>query len=467
MTDKIKKKLSESATARWMVLAFVSFTMITGYVISDVMSPLKPMLESELGWSSSEYGLFNSGYGLFNVFLFMLIIGGMILDRKGPRFTGVLAVILMLGGTAMKYWAVSTDFGGAMVSIFGKSMNMQVFYAMLGYAVFAVGIEMLGITASKIIVKWFRGHSLALAMGLNVAAGRIGTGLAMLGAYPLAEELQSVSAPLALCLVLLCVGLLSYIVYIMMDVKLDKELAAEGHKDETEAAQDEKFKMSDIVSIIKIRGFWYITILCLLFYSAVFPFLKYATDFMIHKFHIPSNMAGIFPALIPFGNILLTPLFGSVYDRKGRGATIMIIGAVLLVVVHTVLSVPMFDQKWVAVAMMLMLGAAFSLVPSAMWPSVPKIIPYNKLGTAYSVIFWLQNWGLAGVPLLIGYVLDKYCITGQIQVGDKMVNQYDYSLPMTIFAGFGILSVVFALLLRREDAKKQYGLEKPNIQDAA
>lgn len=465
--NMIKKKLRESSTARWAVLAFVSFTMLTGYIISDVMAPLKPMLESQLGWESAEYGLFTSGYGLFNIFLFMLIIGGIILDRKGARFTGILAVGLMLAGTALKYWAIDTDMGDATVSLaFGSwqvfSAKAQVFWAMLGFALFGVGLEMIGITATKVMVKWFKGHSLALAMGLNVAAGRIGTGLALLGAYPYAKWTGSVSAPVALCFLLLIVGLLVFMIYVMMDRRLDRENAADGIGEE-QSSEEDKFKFSDIVSIVKIRGFWYITILCLLFYSAVFPFLKYATDFMVNKFGVGEEFAGIFPALIPFGNILLTPLFGGIYDKKGRGATIMILGAVMLFVVHLLFSVPMLNTVWLAVALMLMLGAAFSLVPSAMWPSVPKIIPYNQLGTAYSIIFWIQNWGLSGMPLLIGYVLDKYCIIGQQTVDGVVVTRYDYTIPMMIFAGLGILSIVCSLLLRREDARKKYGLELPNI----
>ncbi len=228
-------------------------------------------------------------------------------------------------------------------------------------------------------------------------------------------------------------------------------------------ASEEKFQFSDIVSIIKIRGFWYITLLCLLFYAAVFPFLKFVTELMIQKFNVPTSWAGTIMALLPFGNMLMTPLFGSIYDRKGRGATIMLIGAVMLTCVHLLFAVPAINSTWMAVGLMIVLGAAFSLVPSAMWPSVPKIIPYNKLGTAYSVIFWVQNIGIMSVPLLIGLILDKFCITGKTMIDGIETNLYDYTLPMVIFAGFGVLSIVFALLLRREDRRKGFGLELPNV----
>ncbi len=458
MVEQLRNKIQNSSGARWTVLALVSFTMLTGYILSDVMAPLKTMLEQQLGWSSSDYGLYTSGYGLINIFLLMLIIGGMILDRKGPRFTGLLAVVIMIAGISIKYWAVSSDFGSSTVWFFGQ-VKAQVFWAMAGFAVCGVGIEMIGITANKIVVKWFRGHSLALALGLNVAAGRIGTFFAMSGALPIAKAWGTVSAPLVFCLFMLCAGFLAFLTYVMIDRKAEageeKEAKAEGGEDD--------FKISDIFTIASNRAFWYITILCVLFYSAVFPFLKYATDLMIQKFHVSTDFAGTIPGLLPFGNILLTPLFGLIYDRRGKGATIMIIGSVLLVIVHTLFSVPMLSASWIAVVLILLLGAAFSLVPSAMWPSVPKIIPYNKLGTAYSMIFWIQNWGLTFVPLLIGYVLDKYCVTGTMVVDGVEAVQYDYTLPMMIFAGFGVLSVIFALLLRREDARKNYGLEQPNI----
>lgn len=468
MVETIRKNIAGSAAARWSVLLLVSFTMLTAYILSDVMAPLKTMLEQQLGWDSGDYGVFTSGYGIFNIFLFMLIFGGMILDRRGPRFTGVLAVVIMLVGVGIKYWALSSDFYGAVTSlrIFGWqlfSVKSQVFFSMLGFAVVGVGIEMIGITANKVVVKWFRGRSLALALGLNVAAGRIGTFIAIAGSYPYAKAMGSVSAPLVLCLLLLCIGLMSFLVFCMMDRRYDTQEKAQAAAAGDEAEDKEQFKPSDILAIARIRGFWYITILCLLFYSAVFPFLKYATDLMIQKFHISTDFAGAIPGLLPFGNILLTPLFGLIYDRKGKGATIMMIGSVMLLTVHLLFSVPMLTSSWIAVVLILMLGAAFSLVPSAMWPSVPKIIPFNRLGTAYSMIFWIQNWGLAFVPVIIGTVLERYCVTGEILVDGMAVTGYDYTLPMLIFAGFGALSVLFAVLLRREDARKGYGLEKPNV----
>ena len=455
MVAKIKQKLSESPATRGTVLILVSLTMLTGYIVSDVMSPLKTMLEQQAGWSSSDFSIYLFGYGIFNLFAFMLIFGGMMLDRLGPRLTGVIATVLMLCGTGLQYWAVSTDFAAA-APIFG--IKAQVFWAMIGFGVFGTGIEMIGITANKVVVKWFTGRSLALALGLNVAAGRIGTAIAGFAPIPIAKHFGSIGAPLAACCMLLVIGLLVFFVYIVIDSRADREKAEAG-----EGSSEGDFKFSDIVSIVRIRGFWYITLLCLLFYSAVFPFLKFVTELMIQKFGVPTSWAGTIMALLPFGNMIMTPLFGSIYDRKGRGATIMLIGAVMLTFVHLLFAVPGIDSTWMAVGLMIVLGAAFSLVPSAMWPSVPKIIPYNKLGTAYSVIFWVQNIGLSCVPLLIGMVLDRFCVAGRTTIDGIETTLYDYTLPMIIFAGFGVLSIVFALLLRREDRRKGYGLELPNV----
>lgn len=461
MTEQIQRKLSESKTARWFVLALVAFTMLCGYFITDMMAPLQDLLQTPvmgggLGWSGDDYGTFTSAYGWFNVFLLMLIFGGMILDKMGVRFTGVMATAIMLVGVFIKWFGISHDFGGETISIFGTAWTYTLLVASFGYALFGVGVEIAGITVSKIIVKWFRGKEMALAMGLEMACARIGTGLAI-GITPLISRAfgNSISMPIFIGLILLCIGLLSFLVFVVMDKKRDAEIAAANNNEEPE----EPFRFMDIFDIIKLKGFWYIALLCVLFYSAVFPFLKYAPSLMINKFHIEPELSGLIPSLLPFGTILLTPFFGNLYDRKGKGATIMMIGAIMLVFIHLTFSISMLDNWIVALALIILLGIAFSLVPSAMWPSVPKIIPENKLGTAYALIFWVQNWGLMGVPYLIGKVLDKYCITGYIN--EKPT--YDYTIPMMIFTGFGVLALIVSILLKREDKIKGYGLELPNI----
>jgi MFS family permease len=455
--ETITNTLRDSKVARWTALAVVAFTMLCGYYLTDVMAPLKPMLEKDLGWNSADYGFFTSAYGWFNVFLLMLIFGGIILDKMGVRFTGKMATIIMVIGTAIKYWAISTH------SLDGSTIlgwKAQVLIAGIGYAVFGVGVEVAGITVSKIIVKWFKGKELALAMGLEMATARIGTTLAMATSIPIANALHGVSKPILVCLIMLCIGMIAFFFYATMDKKLDKSIAALG---ENGNGDEESFRLKDILFIVKNRGWWYIAILCVLFYSAVFPFIKYATDLMVNKFHVSEKFAGDIPALLPLGTILLTPLFGNMYDRKGKGATIMIVGAILLIFVHAVYSIPFLTATPLAIVMIMVLGVGFSLVPSAMWPSVPKIIPEKQLGTAYGMIFLIQNIGLSLVPLLIGWVLNKYCITGSRIVDGVSVSNYNYTLPMIIFTSFGVLALIFALLLKAEDKKKGYGLELPNI----
>jgi MFS family permease len=457
--ETITNTLRDSKVARWSALAVVSFTMLCGYYLTDVMAPLKPMLEKELLWNSTEYGVFTSAYGWFNVFLLMLIIGGIILDKKGVRFTGKMATITMVAGTAIKFWAISTRSLDGMEII---GMKAQVIIAALGYAIFGVGVEVAGITVSKIIVKWFKGKEMALAMGLEMASARVGTGLALFASYPIAIWMGDVSKPILLGLILLCIGMISFFIYAGKDKKLDKSVADEAAIS-GQISDEESFRIADIWFIIKNKGWWYIAILCVLFYSAVFPFLKYASDLMVNKFGVDPLVAGSIPALLPFGTILLTPLFGNLYDRKGKGASIMLLGSGIIIAVHLLFAVPFLNFKPVAIGLIILLGIGFSLVPSAMWPSVPKIIPEKQLGTAYALIFWVQNWGLMGVPALIGWVLDKYCITGTKLIDGVHVPTYNYTLPMIIFASFGFLAILFAMLLKAEDKKKGYGLELPNI----
>ena len=462
--EKIRQTLRDSAAARWAALFIVSFTMLCGYYLTDVMAPLKGLIEGQLSWSSSEYGFCTSAYGWFNVFLLMLSIGVIILDKMGVRFTGLGAAIIMVIGTLIKFWAVSTT------SLDGQVWNIlwlfevkaQVFMAAFGYAIFGVGVEVAGITVSKIIVKWFKGKELALAMGLEMAMARIGTGLALATAFPLAKSLGHVSKPILISLIMLCIGLIAFFIYTFMDKKLDKSQAAYD-LDNNVIDEEESFKIKDIFAIITNRGWWYIAILCVLFYSSVFPFLKYAADLMVNKFGVQESLAGLIPSVLPFGTILLTPLFGNLYDRKGKGASIMMLGAVLLIFVHSMFSIPMLNHWIIAIMLIIILGIGFSLVPSAMWPSVPKIIPEKRLGTAYALIFWVQNWGLMGVPALIGWVLDKYCITGEKVVDGLTVPTYDYTIPMLIFTSLGVLALVFSFLLKAEDKKKGYGLQLPNI----
>lgn len=554
MTETIQKKLSDKAWARWTALLIVSFTMMCGYFLTDVMSPLDRLLttkgkivyftdgtsmladslvaeirevemisdmnsstleqqfatDEELlksftkgksceiidsvqrvvaenlqlksgiiandsvihkiplktvvvektvdaavegkSWKDTEYGFFSGSYGYINVFLLMLFFGGIILDKMGVRFTGLMSSALMLVGALVKWYALSVDFGSA--TMFG--MQMQVIVASLGFAIFGVGCEITGITVSKVIVKWFTGRELALAMGLQVAMARIGTALALGVSLPIARSMQDISYSVLFGAIALCVGLLFYMVYCVLDKKEDKSVDAV----KTASDDEEGFRMADLKLIFTNKGFWLVTLLCLMFYSGVFPFLKFATKLMIFKYHVPESFAGLIPALLPFGTILLTPVFGTLYDRIGRGATLMIIGSVMLTIVHVLFALPLMNVWWFAVIVMIVLGIAFSLVPSAMWPSVPKIIPMKQLGSAYAIIFYIQNIGLSMVPLLIGWVINDFAA---VKNASGAIIDYDYTVPMCIFALFGLVAILIAFLLRNEDKKQHYGLEEANI----
>jgi MFS family permease len=453
MTAKQIESIRNSAVARWTALGIVAFTMLAAYFFTDVMSPLKTLLETEMGWDSSDYGFFTSAYGWFNVFLFMLLFGGLILDKMGVRFTGQLSASLMIIGAVIKYWGISSD------ALVGKELfgiSAPVMWASIGYAIYAIGAEVTGITVTKIIVKWFKGKEMALAMGLQVALARVGTAMALIITVPFAKYFHQVPAPVLLGVILLCVGLVAFIGYTFMDRKLDKETS----QDQT-LEPEESFKLSDVKVILSNKGFWLIALLCVLFYSCVFPFLKYATDLMVNKFNVDIKLAGIIPGLLPFGTILLTPLFGGIYDKKGRGASIMILGAVILLMVHVIFTIPFLNNWILAVVLMIVLGISFSLVPSAMWPSVAKIIPEKQLGTAYALIFWIQNIGLMGVPFAVGKVLDAFC---KIERPDGSIG-YDYTLVMFLFSLLAALSILVAVALKREDKKKGYGLEMKNVAD--
>ena len=504
-TQKLQKRLNDSAAARWTALIIVSLTMMMAYFFTDVMGPLEaplttkgklvyfengtympastlmeqcPSIASEdeiivgntyftestnengdttseqltvsstikgLGWSNSNYGVFSGSYGYINVFLLMLFFGGLILDKMGVRFTGVMSTALMFIGAAIKWYAVDNGFSGEM---FG--LPTQVVIACLGFAIYGMGCEIAGITVTKVIAKWFTGHEMALAMGLQVALARVGTACALFFALPIAQSAGAVSAPVMFGASALCIGLISYIVYCVMDKKLDSSIAADQ---DAATESEEQFKFSDLKVIFCNQGFWLITLLCLIFYAAVFPFLKFATNLMIIKYGVTPDLAGMIPGLLPFGTMLLTPLFGSLYDKIGKGATLMIIGSVLLTIVHILFAMPLLNVWWFAVIIMILLGIAFSLVPSAMWPSVPKIIPMKQLGSAYAIIFYIQNIGLSMVPVLIGNVIAANTENGTT----------DYTMPMSIFALFGAIAVIISTLLKIVDKKKGYGLEKSNI----
>ena len=429
--------------------------MMAGYVVAKEMSPLQFMLEKAtadggMGWTSGEFGIFAGSRGFFNVFLLMLFVGGIILDKMGVRFTGILSCVLMLAGSAAVYGAITYTSPDPMwsVPVLG-TVKRQVVLAALGFAFFGIGYEMCGITVSKAIVRWFSGKEMALAMGLQVAMARLGTALA-LGFSPIIALNWGLPRPILIGVFCVGVGLIAYLYYCTMDRRLDKDKGVETQN--LASQDDEKFHFSDMKLTIKNPGFWLITLLCLFYYSALYPFLDFATKLMISKYGVDSHLAGLIPAILPFTSIVLTPLFGGWCDKKGRGATMMVIGSVMLTLVLIVFAMPL-KSSWIAVTLMCILGIAFSLLPAALWPAVPKIVPMKQLGTSYSIIYYIQNIGLMLIPVLIGKVLERNT------VGD----QVDYTYSLIIFAIIGLGAIVTASLLLWMDRKRHYGLEDPNI----
>jgi MFS family permease len=452
MTEQIIHRLNHSAAARWTVLFIVATAMMMGYFVNDVMSPLETLLEMPrsqggLGWSQADYGFFSGAGGFFNVFLLMLFFSGLILDKMGIRFTGVLACSLMLIGTALKLYGVTADFGDATLSLFGAQLPLSVVVASLGFATFGVGYEMTGITVSKAMVRWFTGYELAMAMGIQLAMARLGTAAALSISAPLARH-YSLPMPLLVSVAFLSLGLVAFLVFCVMDRKLDDAVANTPQTKAGDSQEDsDQFRLADIGITLRSPGFWLITLFCVLFYSAVSPFLKFSTRLMIVKYGVDADLAGFFSSIAPFGTILLTPLFGYVYDRYGRGATLVITGALMLTAVHFGFALP-FHSASVAILLMVLLSLGYSLAPAALWPCVPKIIPLKCLGTAYSMIFFIQNFGRTIIPLVV-----------------SRTNEADptYATSMIVFGCTALGAALAASGILWVDKRKGYGLQLPNI----
>ncbi len=455
--------LNESKRNRWMILFMASFIMMMGYVFWDIVSPLSttlkaPVSEGGMGWTSAEYGFFAGSYSIFNIFLLMLFFGGIILDKMGIRFTGVLATGLMFGGAALNYYAIS--FISPLIEVtpvftlFGmipSPVKMQVLVSAIGFGLFGVGCDITGITISKIVTKWFKGYELASAMGVQVAMARLGTASAI-SFSPLIANSFGLPSSLLVGVVLLLIGLITFFCYMSYDRRFDAERSAVMTTEEGKK-ENSNFSMRDFLQTLRNPGFWLIAFLCVFFYSSIRPFLKFASDLMVNKYGIQEITAGWIVSILPYGTIILTPLFGHLYDRIGKGATLMLIGCVIVTGCHLALTLPFFHSTVYACIIMCFLGISFSLVPSAMWSSIPKIVPLKQLGTAYSIIYFVQNIGLMIVPVYVGNIMERYTVKGHT----------DFTIPMCVFTFFGIISVVIALALKMIDKRKQYGLEQRNI----
>lgn len=453
MTETIKRFMNDSAIARWSALMLIASMMFFAYMFVDVMSPLKSLVEQSRNWDSTVFGTYAASEYILNVFGF-LIIAGIILDKMGTRFTGMLSASLMVLGASIKFigiteWFQATEFN-AWLGSWWTALPGSAKMACLGFMIFGCGCEMAGTTVSKAIAKWFQGKEMALAMGLEMAIARLGV-FAVMWISPLisAKFDQSIVAPIGFCTALLLIGLICFTVFVIMDRKFDSQLIAAGRMSEEKSAEDE-FHISDLGKIFSSKMFWIVALLCVLYYSAIFPFQRYATNFLEVTLAIDAESAARLFSCFPILAMALTPFLGGFLDFKGKGASMLMLGAIIMVVCHLSFAfiLPIFPKQWFALLLVVVLGVSFSLVPAALWPSVPKIIDEKILGSAYCLIFWVQNIGLCLVPLLIGVTLQA---TG------------GYLVPMLIFASFGVLAFFLTFMLKIEDRKKSYGLEEPNV----
>lgn len=552
MTETIKKTLRDSAAARWTVLLFLAFAMFCSYIFMDILSPIKDLMQSTRGWDSTAFGTMQGSETFLNVFVFFLIFAGIILDKMGVRFTAVLSGFVMLIGATINWYAVTEQFIGSGletwfnnnlnyipgfdelgISPFYEGMPASAKFAAIGFMIFGCGVEMAGITVSRGIVKWFKGREMALAMGSEMALARLGVATCMIFS-PVFAKLGGdidVSRSVAFGVVLLLIALLMFIVYFFMDKKLD---AQTGEAEE----KDDPFKISDLGRILSSGGFWLVALLCVLYYSAIFPFQKYAVNMLqcnltftklspdsfwatntvtviqycimlvVAAAAFASNFAKnkslraaylitavvalvvfcymgymrqsaetVF-AVFPLLAVGITPILGNYVDHKGKAASMLVMGSILLIICHLTFAfiLPMFRGNTsggiiIAYLTILVLGASFSLVPASLWPSVPKLVDAKIIGSAYALIFWIQNIGLWLFPLLIGKVLDKTNpklvenLKNGVITPEQAAVSYDYTAPLVMLACLGVAALILGFVLKAVDKKKGLGLEEPNIKD--
>ena len=551
MTNEIQKTLRDSAAMRWTVLLLLAGAMFCSYIFMDILSPIKDLMQSTRGWDSTAFGTMQGSETFLNVFVFFLIFAGIILDKMGVRFTAVLSGVVMLIGACIKYYAVTDAFiGSGLETWFTNNLNyipgfdelgISPFYlgmpasakvAAIGFMFFGCGVEMAGITVSRGIIKWFKGREMALAMGSEMALARLGVATCMIFSPVFARmggEI-SVSRSVAFGLVLLMIALIMFIVYFFMDKKLD---AQTGEAEE----KDDPFQIKDLGKILSCSGFWLVALLCVLYYSAIFPFQKYAVNMLqcnltfneldpnsfwateavtaiqyvimlvvaatafasnfsknsgakyglmglsvlslivfCYMGYMRQSAETVF-AVFPLLAVGITPILGNYVDHKGKAATMLILGSVLLIACHMTFAfvLPMFKGHAfggfiIAYVTILVLGASFSLVPASLWPSVPKLVDQKIIGSAYALIFWIQNIGLWLFPLLIGKILDKTNpqlvedLKNGVITPEQASTSYDYTAPLVMLACLGIAALVLGFVLKVVDKKKGYGLELPNIQ---
>lgn len=472
MNNIAHKTMRDSVVLRWSALFLVALMMFFGYMFVDVLSPLQSMLEHQKHWTPEVYGIFTSSEYFLNVFVFFLLFAGIILDKLGIRVTFITSGIVMIVGAAIKWYAISNNFHEGQViydflNSFITSFPADAKLAAIGFAIFGCGIEMAGITVSKAIVKWFNGKEMALAMGVEMALARLGV-WAVFRLSPYVAELGTpdVVRPVAMCCLLLLIGFFSFLIYCLMDKKLDSQdssLVVEEKKE----LDEEVFKISDIGKLFTNKVYLIVAGLCVIYYSAIFPFQKYATNMLENSLGLETRAASNLFSWFPIGAMFLTPILGLFLDKIGKGATMLIIGSILMFCCHLTFAIYPFEygslsSLYVAYIAIVLLGISFSLVPAALWPAIPKLVDQRYLGSAYGVVFWIQNFGLWVFPIIIGLVLQA---TNPAEVLTANNGVYNYTPAMLVFASLGILAGILGVWLLFEDKRHHYGLEDPNIKD--
>ncbi len=447
--EKIKRAINDSAAARWGILILVGFILSVNYYFYDAFSTLKDMLTREFNLTNTDYGLFVSFYSIPNTFLLMAVIGGIILDKLGIRRTGFTFVFFMAFGAFLTAYGMSEAYrnggiGYAFMQSFLPDYSPELKMMLLGRFFFGLGAETSIVVMSKILVKWFKGKDLALAFGLKVGFARLGTFAALQVSPVLAKGGEQLNTAIWFAAILVAIGLLAFIVYMMFDIKLDKQT-----EQTSKVTDNKRFQVKDVLDILTNRAYLFIALLCVTFYSAVFPFMAYAPDFFFHKFGMSYEKSGQIASLLPLGTMIFTPIFGFFIDRKGKAATAMIFGSLALVMIHLSFAFTNIPPY----APMVLLGIAFSLVPAAMWPTMVKLVDEKEIGTAYGLMYSIQNLGLWGVPLLAGIILDK--------TNPGNPDTLNYTPVILMFVALGFAGLLFALLLKREDKRGGYGVELP------
>jgi len=452
--------ISRSPWLRWGLLLLVSVVIAANYYVYDAMSSIKEVMQIELGFSSTEYGLIVSFYSFPNTFLLMAILGGIFLDRFGIRKTGFMFTLFCALGALLTAYGASDLFrnsgpGYAFLNTFLTQYSPELKMMILGRLLFGLGAETSIVVINKVLVKWFKGKELAFGFAVNLAIARLGTAAALIFSPILIETHGGWTTALWVAAVLMGVGLLFFLVYILYDRKYDPDPPRGAL-----LAADEKFNLRDIVSILKNRPFIYISLLCLTFYSAIFPFQAFCPDFLHNKYDLSLKLSGMLSSLIIWGTIVFTPIFGWFVDRRGKRATVMVYGSAMILVGHLTLALTHITPYLA----MFILGISLSLVPSAMWPAVARIVEEKRLGTAYGIMTSIQNLGLFAFPILAGRITDATnpgVTPEMLQAGTATLN---CTPTILMFAALGLVGFVFATLLKRENRlRPEFDLERPEI----